>query len=94
MAQQKGAEKELHDAAWVWAGRLVLAAGLVGAGVFGGYMKWGDATELRGTVGELQDSIVKLKNARETESTKKARVERDKEVCERELKEMKKKLPK
>lgn len=91
MADEAHAQEELNEAAWQWAGRLVVAAVLIGAGFFGGYMKWGNAPELAEQVAKQNDEIVRLKNARETMSTKLARVDRDKEVCERELREAKKK---
>jgi len=91
MADDEHAQEELNEAAWEWAGRLVVAAVLIGAGSFGGYMKWGDAPELKAQVAKGKDEIVRLKNIRENMSTKIARCQRDKEVCERELLEAKKK---
>lgn len=88
--EEKSAEEQLHDATWMWVQRAVLAAVLIGAGMVGGWFRWGDAAELRQTNKELQDTIVDLKNQRETLSTKIAREQRDKEVCQRDLRELKK----
>ncbi|RMD80987.1 MAG: hypothetical protein D6815_12910 [Candidatus Dadabacteria bacterium] len=87
---EKSAEEQLHDAVWTWVQRLVIALVLFGAGLFAGYYQWGDAIELRKQNKELQDRIVDLKNERETLSTQIARERRDKEVCQRDLRELKK----
>ncbi len=90
MADDEHAQEELNEAAWEWAGRLVVAAALIGAGFFGGYMKWGNAPKLAAQLAESQDEIVRVKNKRESMSTVLARVDRDKEVCERDLHKAKK----
>jgi len=91
MAQeQKSAEDQLRDATWMWVQRVVMAAVLIGAGYVGGWFAYGDAVELRQTNKEQQDTIVDLKNQRETLSTRIAREQRDKEVCQRDLRELKK----
>jgi len=91
--ENKSAEEQLHDAVWNWVQRFVVAAVLFGAGLFAGYYQWGDAVDLRHTNKELQDQIVDLKNQRETLNTKIAREKRDKEVCRRDLNELKKQHP-
>lgn len=88
--EEKSAEEQLHDAVWVWAGRIVMAAVLIGAGFFAGYMQWGDAPQVRAELASTKDEIVNLKNERETANTVIARERRDKEVCQRELRELKK----
>jgi len=94
MAQEekKSAEDQLREAVWTWVQRVVVALVLFGAGFFAGYYNYGDAIELRQEVKELNDNIVDLKNQRETLSTKIARETRDKEVCQRDMREMKKEL--
>ena len=91
MAEEEGksAEQELSDAGWVWATRVAIAAALIGAGYFGAYMRYGAADELAKENARQKDRIVKLENDRETESTKLAKVTRDKEVCTRELRALK-----
>ena len=64
-----------------------------GAGVFAGYFQWGDAAALRLEKKQFEDQIVDLKNQRETLSTRIAREQRDKEVCRKELAEVKKGAP-
>ncbi len=83
------AEQQLRDAMWTWVQRVVLAAVLFGAGLFSGYFRWGDAVEKRQENRELQDKIVNLKNQRETASTRLSREQRDKEVCQKELRTLK-----
>ncbi|RMF24168.1 MAG: hypothetical protein D6760_03930 [Deltaproteobacteria bacterium] len=87
---EKSAEEQLHDAVWTWVQRLVIALVLLGAGLFAGYYQWGDAVELRKQNKQLEDRIVDLKNDRETLSTQIARERRDKEVCQKQLRELKK----
>jgi len=87
--KDKSAEQQLSDAIWGTVSRAVLAIALIGAGLFAGYYRWGDAVELRQQVRERQDDIVNLKNERETLSTRIARFQRDLEVCRKEMKALK-----
>ena len=86
--KDKSAEQQLSDAIWGTVSRVVLALALVGAGLFAGYYRWGDAVECRMEVKEQQDQIVDLKNQRETLSTRIARLTRDLEVARKEIKEL------
>ncbi len=91
MAQdEKSAEDQLRDATWMWVQRTVVAAVLIGAGFVGAWFQYGDAVDLRHENKVLQDTIVDLKNQRETLSTRIAREQRDKEVCQRDLRDLKK----
>lgn len=95
MAEKKEnteAAAELRDATWQWAGRFVMMLVLMGAGYFGAYMQFGDAVNLRTENKQLNDTIVDLKNQRETNNTKMARETRDREVCGKKLKESDRKL--
>jgi hypothetical protein len=91
--QEKTAEEELREAVWGWGQKAVVTLVLFGAGYLGGYFQWGDAAELRHHKKQLEDQIVDLKNQRETLSTRIAREQRDKEVCRKELDEVKKLAP-
>jgi uncharacterized membrane-anchored protein YhcB (DUF1043 family) len=87
MAQEeKAVEEQLREAIWSGVQRVVVAAVLFGSGFFAAWYSYGDAPQLRQTKKELEDTIVDLKNQRETLSTKIAREARDKEVCMRDLK--------
>ncbi len=88
--ENKSAEEQLNEAVWTWAGRIVITLVLIGAGFFIGYMTYGDAPQVRAELAEAKDEIVNLKNERETLSTRIAREARDKELCEKELRELKK----
>jgi len=90
---EKSAPEQLKENLWMGAQRLVVTAVLFGAGYFAGYMQWGDAAKLRTEVKQLADQIVDLKNQRETLSTRIAREQRDKEVCRKEMAELKKADP-
>jgi seryl-tRNA synthetase len=91
-SDDKSAEEQLREAVWVWVQRLVVALVLMGAGYFAAWYSYGDAVELRQTKKELEDTIVDLKNQRETLSTKIARESRDKEVCRRDMKKLKEEM--
>ncbi len=86
---ERTAEEQLNDAVWTWAGRIAIAAALIGAGWFGAYTQYGDATELRILAKTHEDRIVELENQRETISTRLAKETRDREVCQKELKALK-----
>jgi hypothetical protein len=88
--EDKSPPELLKETLWSWAQRLVVTAVLLGAGVYAGYFQWGDAAALRLEKKQLEDQIVDLKNQRETLSTRIAREQRDKEVCRKEMTELKK----
>ena len=95
MAQEEQtAEEQLREAIWTGVQRVVVAAVLFGSGFFAAWYTYGDAPQLRQTKKELEDTIVDLKNQRETLSTKIAREARDKEVCGRDLKKANEELTK
>ncbi|MBC8291951.1 MAG: hypothetical protein H8E45_02160 [Proteobacteria bacterium] len=92
MSEENGtAEQELQEAMWLWMQRLVLALALLGAGYFAAWYQAKDYTEIKAGLGEANDTIVDLKNERETLSTRIARELRDKEVCRKELRALKSK---
>jgi uncharacterized protein YlxW (UPF0749 family) len=82
----KTPQEELKEKTWQAATRLAIAAALFGAGYLASYLQYSDAIELRQKVKQKQDRIVDLENDRETMSTRMAKVTRDKEVCEKQLK--------
>jgi len=90
VVDEKTAQEELKEAAWEWTQKIVTALVLFFGGIVAAYFMWGDAAELRQGNKELQDQIVDLKNQRETLNTRIARELRDKEVCIRDLRELKK----
>ena len=90
--EAKTAEEQLRDAVWTWVQRIVLTVVIFGAGFFAAWFNYGDAVDLRQEKRELQDTIVDLKNQRETLSTRIAREARDKEVCRRDLRELKEEM--
>jgi len=90
MAENERADEGLHEVAWQWAGRIVVAAVLIGAGLFAAYMKWGNAPELRAQVDKQQTEVARLEKILETVQTKIDRTTKDKEACQRELEELRK----
>ncbi|NQY90387.1 MAG: hypothetical protein HRT46_01880 [Deltaproteobacteria bacterium] len=89
--ENRTAEQELQEAMWLWMQRLVLALVLLGAGYFAAWYQAKDYTDIKVGLGEANDTIVDLKNERETLSTRIARELRDKEVCRKELRALKSK---
>lgn len=89
----KTPQEELKEKLWQGATRLAVSAFLFGSGYTAAYLQFGDAIELREKVKQLKDRIVDLENERETMSTRMAKVTRDKEVCEKELKASKAAAP-
>jgi cell division protein FtsB len=79
----KTPQEELREKTWQAATRLAIALTLFGGGYVVGYLMYGDAVELRSTVKQKQDRIVDLENERETLSTKMAKLQRDKELCDK-----------
>lgn len=82
----KTPQEELREKTWQAATRLAIALTLFGGGYLVGYLQYSDAIQLRSQVKQKQDRIVDLENDRETMSTRMAKVTRDKEVCEKDLK--------
>ena len=88
--EKKTPEEQLREATWAWVQRAVLTAVLIGAGFVMARFYYGDAPKMEQEIKEQKDTIVDLKNQRETLSTRIAREQRDKEVCQRDLRELKK----
>lgn len=82
----KTPQEELREKTWQAATRIVIGLTLLGSGYLVGYLQYSDAIQLRSQVKQKQDRIVDLENDRETMSTRMAKVTRDKEICEKDLK--------
>jgi cell division protein FtsB len=82
----KTPQEELKEKTWQAATRLAIAATLFGSGYTVGYIQYGDAVELRAAVKQKHDRIVDLENERETMSTRMAKLTRDKDISDKELK--------
>ncbi len=85
MAENEHANDEQHEVAWQWAGRIVVAAVLIGGGLFGAYMKWGNAPELQAQLEKKQHEVTRLGKILEELQAKIDRTGRDKDACKHEL---------
>jgi hypothetical protein len=62
------AKKQVQEAVWVWAGRLLVLAVVFGAGFFSAWLLYGSGTTgapaLRTQVAAMEQQILELKNKR------------------------------
>ena len=76
--QDKSPQEQIKEGIWRIALQSVVILVAAAAGVFIGYQLWGDAPELKVTVGELTQQVQALKNDREAQDAVQAMCERDK----------------
>jgi hypothetical protein len=77
--------EEVKDVVWTYAGWAVILLICVGAGVFIGYTKWGNASALKRDLDQSVEMVGTLKNERETLKSQLALATRDKEACQKQL---------
>jgi hypothetical protein len=77
--------EEVKDVVWTYAGWVVIILICIGAGVFLGYTRWGDATTLKNELTQATDMVGTLKNERETLKSQLALATRDKDACQKQL---------
>ena len=62
------AKKQVQEAVWAWAGRVIVLAVAFGFGLFAGFVLWGSGTTgapaLRQKVEAMDQQILELKNKR------------------------------
>jgi hypothetical protein len=62
------AKKQVQEAVWTWAGRILVLAVTFGFGLFAGFVLWGSGTQgapaLRQKVEAMDQQILELKNKR------------------------------
>jgi hypothetical protein len=80
---QVSEQQQLQEKVWTYAQRAVILLVAVGAGLFIGYQKWGEADQLRERVTELQDRVTMRERERDTLNGKMAIVDRDKKELEK-----------
>jgi hypothetical protein len=85
MAEAGHEAEEIKEVMWTYTGWAVVLLVCMGAGVFIGYMLWGDAGTLRAELNQQTEMVGTLKNERETLKSQLALVTRDKEACQRQL---------
>jgi len=79
--EEKTPQQLVMEAIWTYAGWAVVIFACVGAGVFIGHVKWGDAAALRVKVDQYEKQVLTLKNERETLNTKIAKASQERDAC-------------
>ena len=79
---------ELRDRLWTYTQRLVVLLVAVLAGLFIGYQRWGEATQLKEQVIDLGDRVAGLVKERDTLKSQMAILDRDKKEVERRLQDL------
>jgi hypothetical protein len=79
--EEKTPQQLVMEAIWTYAGWAVVILACVGAGVFIGYTRWGDAAALRVKVDQFEKQVLTLKNERETLNTKIAKASQERDAC-------------
>ncbi len=77
--------EEVKEVVWTYTGWAVILLVCIGAGVFIGYTLWGDARTLRVELDKTAETVLTLKNERETLKSQLALTLRDKEECQKQL---------
>ncbi|HUI27612.1 MAG TPA: hypothetical protein VL403_16130 [Candidatus Kryptonia bacterium] len=79
---------ELRDRLWTYTQRLVVLLVAMFAGLFLGYQRWGEATQLKEQVVDLGDRVASLVKERDTLRSQMAILDRDKKEVERRLQDL------
>ncbi len=79
--EEKTPQQLVMEAIWTYTGWAVVILACVGAGVFIGHVKWGDAAALRVKVDQYEKQVLTLKNERETLNTKIAKASQERDAC-------------
>jgi hypothetical protein len=67
---EKSQQQLLVETIWTYTGWTVVIFACIGAGVFIGHVKWGDAAALRVRVDQYEKQVLALKNERDAAITK------------------------
>ncbi len=81
--EEKSPQQVVKEAIWKYTSWAVVILGSIGAGVFIGYTRWGDAELLRGKVDQFEKQVLALKNERETLNTKIAKLTQERDACQK-----------
>jgi len=81
--EEKSPQQLVVETIWTYTGWTVVILACIGAGVFIGHVRWGDATMLRGKVEQYEKQVLTLKNERETLNTKIAKLTQERDACQK-----------
>jgi len=79
--EEKSPQQLVVETIWTYTGWTVVILACIGAGVFIGYVRWGDATALRAKVQQFDKQVLTLKNERETLNTRIAKATQERDAC-------------
>jgi hypothetical protein len=79
--EEKSPQQLVVETIWTYTGWTVVILACIGAGVFIGHVRWGDATALRAKVEQYEKQVLTLKNERETLNTKIAKATQERDAC-------------
>ncbi|MGH7898772.1 MAG: hypothetical protein ACREQQ_12515 [Candidatus Binatia bacterium] len=81
--EEKPPQQLVMEAIWTYTGWALVILACIGAGVFIGYTRWGDATALRTKVDQFEKQVLTLKNERETLNTRIAKLTQERDACQK-----------
>jgi predicted negative regulator of RcsB-dependent stress response len=81
--EEKTPQQLVMEAIWTYAGWTIVILACIGAGVFIGHVKWGDADALRQKVEQYEKQVLTLKNERETLNTRIAKLTQERDSCQK-----------
>jgi hypothetical protein len=81
-------QQQLQEKVWSFAQRGVILLVAVGAGLFLGYQRWGEADQLKERVTELGDRVTMREKERDTLKSQMAIVDRDKKELEKRFQDL------
>jgi predicted negative regulator of RcsB-dependent stress response len=81
--EEKSPQQLVMEAIWTYAGWAIVILACIGAGVFIGHVRWGDATALRAKVDQYEKQVLTLKNERETLNTRIAKATQERDACQK-----------
>jgi predicted negative regulator of RcsB-dependent stress response len=81
--EEKTPQQLVIETIWTYAGWAIVIIACIGAGVFIGHLKWGDADALRVKVDQFEKQVLTLKNERETLNTRIAKLTQERDSCQK-----------
>jgi predicted negative regulator of RcsB-dependent stress response len=81
--EEKTPQQLVIETIWTYAGWAIVIFACIGAGVFIGHVKWGDADALRVKVDQYEKQVLTLKNERETLNTRIAKLTQERDSCQK-----------
>jgi hypothetical protein len=77
---EESSQQLLVETIWTYTGWTVVIFACIGAGIFIGHVKWGDAAALRVRVDQYEQQVVALRNERDTMI---AKLTQERDACQK-----------